>query len=1145
MQKNLILRCFHGENIRKIFLRMKLVTFLIAVSIFSVSAKSYSQPEKLTLKFKEVTLNQVLTEIEKNSDYIFIFNEKTLDVNRTVNINVKDEGIEAILDEIVAGTETSYKIFGRQILIIELGPTKVNLDSENLMDFTEVSIEDEAPQQISVAGKVIDSKGEPIIGVTVQVKGTTIGFQTDINGKYTLSNISKNAILTFSFIGMETQEIPLNGRISLDIVMRESVLTLDEVVVVGYGVQKKITVTGAVVSVTGDALVASPNSAVTNTLAGRVTGLATVQYSGQPGSSDPNIYVRGVGSLTESASRPLMLVDGVERSFAQMDPNEIESISVLKDASATAVYGIRGANGVIIVTTKRGVEGAPRISITSSAGLQMPTTLVEMADSYTYAQKYNEAQLNDNPNAHVKFSPFATEAFRTGKYPLIFPNTNWSKELIKPAALQNQHNINISGGSTFVKYFVSFGYLNQDGLFKTFDSPNSYSFAYNRYNYRANIDLDLTKTTKFSITMGGRSENRQQAGSPPSDGIWSNLYWAVPYSGVLNNGQRILIGNSYIAGTEAHNKDGLNAISWGSGYQRALTNIMNLDIGLTQKLDFITEGLSWRFKFSNNTTAGHTKTRSTTTETYDPFFKCDVDPTAPGDSTVVFRMEGTPGVLGYSESSSKARDWYLETALAYEHNYGNHHLTALLLYNESKRFYPGTNSDIPMGYVGMAARATYDYSSKYLVDFNLGYNGSENFAPGKRFGVFPSGSVGWVMSEESFMKNTIPFINFLKFRVSYGVVGNDNQGSSRFLYLPNSYNINTGIYGYNFGTISDLLQKMALEGKVGNPDVTWEKAGKQNYGMDIRILESRLSINVDVFNELRNNILTTLNTPPGIIAITLPAMNVGKVQNHGYEAELKWRDKIGKLNYYLTTNLSFARNKILFMDEIPPHDPYLAQTGQSVNARFGYVFDRFWTSDDISHLQDFPDHLIIPQPGDAKYEDLNGDNVINGYDQKVVGYPDYPEYNFSVSGGIDYKGFDLSFLWNGVTNVSRLLTDTWRTPFGGTGDRGLLQWTAENAWTPENATTAQAPRMSFNAINNNTRVSGLWLRDASYLRLKNMEIGYSFSVAKLRKLGISTMRVSATGYDLITITKLKMMDPEQGWNYPLIKIFNLGLNVTF
>ncbi len=682
-------------------------------------------------------------------------------------------------------------------------------------------------QERTITGTVTGTNGDPIIGATVQIPGTTIGVLTGIDGKFTLPGVPTTAkSIMVSFVGMDPKEIVLGASNVYNAVLGETLVGLEEVVVVGYGTQKKVSVTGAIVSVGAVDLVKNPTATVSSTLAGRVTGLTSVQYSGRPGGDEPQLFVRGLGSLSTSASQPLLLVDGVERSFSQLDPNEIENIAVLKDASATAVYGIRGANGVIIVTTKRGIEGAPKISFSSSFGAQVPTRLVEMADSYLFATTHNAATLGDNPSAVPVFSDAAIKAFKSGGT-LIYPNTDWVNYLVKPSALQSQYNINISGGTKNIKYFVSLGYLNQDGLFNTFDTDYAYQFGFKRYNYRTNLDLKLTESTKLALTIGGRSELRQEPGSQPSEGIFTVLYWAVPYSGMMYEGKRILLTNYYIPTTEK--KDGLNAVGWGTGYQRGMNNIMSTDIQLTQNLEMLIKGLEFRVKFANDGNNVHNKTRTTSKATYDPYYLCNVGGPA-GDSTIVFRKSGSDGLLGYSESSSKGRNWYMEAALTFNRTFGQHDVTALLLYNQSKSFYPAQYTDIPTGYVGMAARATYSYRSKYMLDVNLGYNGSENFAPENRFGFFPAVSLGWTLTEENFIKGKIPFLDFFKIRGSFGTVGNDKLGSNRFLYLPDSYNANSGSYSFGIDNPTEVLE--AAEGTIGNPIVTWEKSVKQNYGFD-------------------------------------------------------------------------------------------------------------------------------------------------------------------------------------------------------------------------------------------------------------------------------------------------------------------------
>jgi TonB-linked SusC/RagA family outer membrane protein len=1122
---------FYGILLQCVLLQVLWATDVKAQKINSV------REVHINVNFGNANIQDVFAFIESKTDFYFSYNVE--DIRKDVRITKRERNISvaSLLEEISREANLKFKQVNKNI--------NVNLikDTDNRDNVIEIVI-----QTRNVTGRVTSQEdGLGLPGVNVIEKGTSNGTVTNVEGMYSLS-VAEGATLVFSSVGYTRTEIEIGNRSVIDLMMVPDIQQLEELVVVGYGTQKRISVTGAIVSVENDELIKNPSASISHSLAGRVTGLTSVQFSGRPGADDASIYIRGVGSLSEARSRPLVLVDGVERSFSQLDPNEVESISILKDASATAVYGIRGANGVIIVTTKRGSEGAPRIRMTTSFGLQQPTKIVEMANSYNYAIKHNEATLNDNPNAFVKFSPEAVEAFRTGSHPQVYPNSNWASMLIKPFAPQDQQNINISGGSKIVKYFVSMGRLSQDGLFRTFNNPDSYTWGYKRYNYRTNIDVNMTETTRLSLSIGGQNRNVQRPGSMPVEGDFTVLYWAVPYSGLIHEGKRILTDVTYIPGTEATHKDGLTAIGWGTGFQRQLNNTMNVDLGLNQKLDFVARGLSWRFKLANNSNIGHTKTRTTTHPYYTAFFRSTLDPTAPGDSSIVYRMGGSKGLLGYGESSSKARNWYMETALYYDRDFKEHHITGLLLYNQSQRFYPGSPyNDIPTGYVGMAARTTYSFKERYMLDLNLGYNGSENFAPGMRFGFFPAASVAWVLSEEGFMKDKLSFVNLMKFRASYGTVGNDQIGGSRFLYMADSWNNDTGVFGYNFGTISDVLQKMAREGRIGNPNVTWEKAEKQNYGIDLRFFNSRMMLSADRFYEYRDNILTTMQTVPGIISMSLPALNIGKVENKGYELELRWKDKIGKANYYLNTTMSYARNKILFMDEIPPAEPYLSQTGLRVGERFGYVFEGFWTEEEAANHEAYPNHFYIPKAGDVRYKDVNEDGVINAHDQLPIGFPDRPEYIFSLSNGIEYKGFDISMLWTAVTNVSRVLNDTWRTPFSSLQDRGLTQWHVDNAWTPETASTALAPRMTFFGLSNNTRVSALWLRDASYIRLKNIEIGYSFSPNSLKNLGISRLRLSTNGYDLLTFSKMIIIDPEQSgdYNHPLVKIYNLNLNVTF
>ncbi|WP_172594533.1 TonB-dependent receptor [Mariniphaga sediminis] len=1113
---------------------MKLTLLLLCVNTFLAVGNSYSQHTKFTLKGKDVQIEDVLKEIKEKSEFRFFYNHNLVDVKKRVNYDVENATVSELLNQVLNDAGIQYEIVDKTI-ILSPKPTS----HENPV---------EQPQKKTITGKVTDEKGLPLPGVSIVVKGTTVGIITDFDGNYTLEIPEDAEILVFSFVGMLPKEMIVGNQSKIDVIMEENTIGLEEVVAIGYGMQKKVTLTGSISSVNTETLVKSPSASVANTLAGRVTGLATVQYSGMPGADDPRIYVRGIGSLSASNSSPLIMVDGVERSFSQLDPNEIESITVLKDASATAVYGIRGANGVILVTTKRGAAGPPKISVSLSAGFQTPTRLIEYADAYTYATTYNQAQLRDNPDAVLKFSDEAISAFKNHSDPIIYPDMDWPSYIFKPASFQTTENINISGGTENVKYFVSFGYLQQDGMFKTFGLNYDYNFGYERYNYRANLDIDITKTTKISLTAGGRAEIREEPYQPggmgwTTDALFEYMNWATPFTGPgIIDGKYVRSGNTYISGAKY---DALDHF-YNMGTTRMTRNILNLDIALEQNLEFITKGLSFKVKYANNSNYNQTKSRRTSRAYYEPYFEKDLDPTRPESREIIYKKYGSDGILDYSEAYSKARDWYFESSFFYNRGFGDHNLTGLLLYNAKKIFYPGVYTDIPLGYVGIVGRITYDYMTKYMMDLNVGYNGSENFAPGKRFGFFPAVSLGWILTEENFMKN-LSFVDYFKLRASYGIVGNDRQGSNRFLYLPDSYSANSG--GYNFGIDNPGNRITASEGKVGNPYVSWEKAKKKNIGFDLKVIEGKLGVSVDLFDEYRDNILATRQTVPQFVAINLPALNIGEVENKGYELELSWNDKIKNFGYSVNLNMSYSHNKVLFKDEIPKRYNWLQETGQSVGQRFGLIFDGFWTAEDMAHLSDFPDHTIMPSPGDMRYKDLNDDGKIDNYDRAPIGYPEYPAYVFGANIGLSYKNFDLTMLISGATHTSRNLSDLYRTAFGDTKDKALLQYMVDEQWTPEKGNTAGYPRIGLaGSVGNNMQDSDFWMKDASYLRLKNAELGYSFNLPPQNRLGISDLRVFINGYNLLTFDKLDIIDPEASgydMDYLLMKIFNMGVSVKF
>jgi len=944
------------------------------------------------------------------------------------------------------------------------------------------------------------------------------------------------------------QDVKIKGQQLLKITLSENTTNLSEIQVIGYGQKKKVTMTGAVVSIGTAELLKSPAPNVGNILAGNLSGVTSIQYSGQPGADNPEIYVRGIGSLSTTNSTPLILVDGVERSFFNLDPNEIESVSILKDASATAVFGVRGANGVILVTTRRGEEGKAKVNFTSSYGIQEPTRMVDQANANEWVTYYDESLTNDGKNP--LFTDVAKEAYRTGSNPILYPDVNWMEMLFKKSAPQSSNSINIKGGTDRVQYFINLSSLNQDGLFKNYDERYNGNYFFKRYNYRTNLDINLSTTTLMKINLGGRIEIRNQPRVDDQTQLFRYIYWSTPILGAGIVDGKWITNNSFynpVAGN-----DGLSSY-YGKGFDNTTRNDLNIDVDLKQKLDFVTKGLSFRIKGAYNSIYNHAKQRSTSIDNYTPWLKKDItwlsNIPASELNDVVFVKNGDEGVLGYSESFSKSRNWYTEASFDYARDFGVHHFTGLLLYNQSRSYYPASYIEIPTGYVGLVGRVTYDYKTRYLLDLNMGYNGSENFPndPKLRFGLFPSISGGWILSEEDFMQQQ-KMVDFLKLRASYGVVGNDRAiGNYRFLYLPDSYV--AGSTGYNFGVNVTANLPGIAEGKIGNPIITWETSYKQNYGLDVTLLKNRLTMNLDVFFEHRIGILATSTSDPGYNAMSLPVLNLGKVDNKGSEVTLKWRDKIENFNYFVNLNLSYTKNRIVYQDEVLSPYQYQWRTGKPVGQNFGKEWIGFYSVG----MTDNGKPVVVPtniQPGDNVYRDLNDDGKIDLLDDTAIGYPNYPTLNGGLSLGINYKGFSFSMLWAGATMTSRLLQETFREPLGSSNNRSLMQTQFDNRWTPETAATATFPRASFDSKGYNYGYdSDLWLKDASYIRLKTIEISQTLNFPFFKKMGISQFQIFGSAYNLLTFDYLKFADPETQTSsrptYPAMRILNTGLKISF
>lgn len=1130
-----------------------LILFLILLLAFvPVSANA----QVLTVKAESESLKNVIKKIEASSEYIFMYNARSIDVSRVVTINEVNQPIEKILDKLFAGTDVIYKIEGRQVLLYlrtkqaEVKPLET--DGRTL-----------------IRGKVVDRGGQSVIGASVVEKGTNNGVIADIDGNYTIEVRGSSSVLEYSAIGYVSKEETVAARNIIDVVLLEDLIQLEEVVVIGYGTQTKASITGALSVVDPKSLTQAPVSSVTNVLAGNVPGVSSVQVSGQPGKDAASIYIRGTGSLSSSLSTPLVLVDGVERDFSQIDPNEVENMSVLKDAASTAVFGVRGANGVILITTKRGKEGRMSINASTNTGIQQPIALVEQVGSYEFAKFWNTKMSNDGITDKSRyFSREAIEAYRIGADPIMYPNVNWTDMMCNKVFLQSKNNINISGGGKNINYFVSLGYLFQNGALKQLkEVPYNNNYSYNRYNYRANLDVALTPVTKFKLNLGGYLGKVQEPCSVVETlgNAWVfATVWAVPMAGPgFVDGIRTLVPKGFIP-SDVELRDAYQCF-YGFGYRQNYNVTLNVDMELEQSLDMITKGLSLSLKGSYDNVFSLQKQRHSWGAEYQvAYYKSYLeDKTKPMtdpdyDKTIMYVQEGSNYPLTYSETYGRKRNWYIEAKLNYSRAFGKqnqHKVSAMFLYNQSRNYYPATYTYIPRSYIGYVGRATYSYADRYYVDVNLGYNGSENFAPGKtRYGLFPSASLGWVITGEKFMKN-VRFLDFLKLRASYGKVGNDIS-SSRFLYMPEAWSSSGS---YNFGVDNPISQETYSHSTPGNRGVTWETASKQNYGLDATLFRDRLKLSFDYFYEHRTGILITPNSIPSVIAMTLPEMNLGEVDNSGYEVSVGWQDKYDNgFSYNINANVSFARNKIVYMDEVKSSFDYQNQTGGPTGRYLLYQYEGLYQYSDFVENEEgklvlkpeLPQPMVAVYPGDAKYADISGDGKINGDDKMRCGYSVRPEYMFGLNFGVRYKGLSLSTQWAGATHVSRLMAaGTYRIPFTNAGGRGLLKYFYDECWSPENQ-SGTLPRAAETSEAWNSEDSTLWLKDASYFRLKTLSLSYSFSGMKsLKSVGIKSLDLSFTGYNLLTFTGLTFMDPEamptDRGDYPLVKIYSIGLNITF
>ena len=1040
--------------------------------------------------------------------------------------------------------------------------------------------------KITVSGTVLDkTTNDPLIGVSVVVKGVAnAGTITDMDGKFTLKLPYAEAPLVFSYLGYQPQEIVPGAKKELTVLLQEDTKALQEVVVVGYTKQRKETMIGSVATITTKDLTQSPTANINNALAGRLPGLIVNQYAGgEPGVDQSELFIRGKATYGNQSA--IVIVDGIERDMSYLAPDEIETFTILKDASATAAYGIRGANGVIVITTKRGKAAEKAtVNLKASIGINQPIGFPEYLGSADYATLYNEARLNDAKmtGADISslnlFSQQAIDNFRRAKGDNsdgLGYDWDYYDFAFKPG-LQEDVSLSIRGGTDKVRYYVLANYFSQGGNYKysnagEYDSQTKFT----RYNFRSNIDININRYLSTRLDLGARITDRNAPGTTAGR-LMTICATQPPYLPILVEENAHPQNEEYIQqnprgmlyGDNIYRYNLLGELSR-TGYLNEKNTYLNGSFAMNLDMEFLTKGLKAEVMFSYDASEGRWINRKLDTykdgyreypkyATFMPIEGSDAY-MAGGHYTGAYKtgnkydIDQTIG-NGFSHNASDGRT-YIQARLDYNRLFSNRHeVTAMLLANRGNRT---VNNELAYHSQGITGRFAYYYNQKYLMEFNFGYNGSENFTPGKRYGFFPAGSIGWVVSEEEFMKKA-SWIDFLKVRASYGLVGSDNV-SSRFPYLA-FYGSGSGYdFGNNFGTNVGGTS----EGNLANANLTWEKARKLNVGIDFTTLNQRLALTIDAFYEYRFDIITDMNSDgimgyPDIVGKDAALQNLGEVSNRGVDIELSWNDKIGKdFRYYIRPNLTFSRNRLEYKAEVARKNSWRKETGKRLYENFVYVFDHFVAdqeeADRLNKIGYQPWGQLIP--GDVVYKDLDRDGVIDDEDRTAMGNPRSPELMFGIPFGFQYKNFDFSVLLQGATKSSILLNGAavFDFPQFEQDKIGRVKKMHLDRWTPETAATAKYPALHYGTHDNNKNGnSSLFLYDASYLRLKNVEIGYNVSPKLLRKFHVQQARIYVQGLNLLTFDKLGDVDidPETksgdgaSW-YPIQKVFNFGIDITF
>lgn len=1002
-----------------------------------------------------------------------------------------------------------------------------------------------AQKKLIVTGVVTDENKEPLVGVNVTVKDQAgLGAITDINGHYSI-NVEEYSKLVFSYIGFDKVEILIKEQKTVNVTMKEAnAREIDEVVITGTGAQKKLTVTGAVTTVNVDDLKSNPTANLSNALAGNVAGVLAMQTSGQPGKNVSEFWIRGISTFGANSSA-LVLVDGFERNLDEINIEDIESFTVLKDASTTAIYGPRGANGVVLITTKHGKAGKININAKVETSYNTRTITPEFADGYSYATMMNEARITRNQEPIYQQDEL--ELLRLGLDPDLYPNVDWKDVLLKDGAMTYRASVNMNGGGATARYFVSLSYVNEEGMYKTDEAiRNDYNTnpSSQRWNYRLNTDIDITKSTLLKVGVSGSLKKRNAPGM--GSNVWTSLMYQNPISIPL------MYSNGYVPAFGPED-DRTNpwVLATQTGYYEIWENKIQTNIALEQKLDFITKGLRFegRFGFDTNNTSDISRRKMPETWRAERFRN--------SDGEIVYTRQREEQKMTQSSSSSGDRREFFEAILHYNRGFKAHHIGGTLKYSQDTyRTTVNIGEDIKNGiakrHMGLAGRTSYNWNYRYFADFNFGYNGSENFADGHRFGFFPAFSVAWNIAEEPIIKKNLKWMNMFKLRYSYGKVGND-QMNDRFPYL---YTIGDGS-GWNWGdyTYSRVFNGLTYTALASN-NVTWEIATKHDLGVDFSLFNDKFTATVDYFHEQRDGIYMERKYLPSMVGVTSnPKANVGSVRSKGFDGNFAYKQKIGDVNVTLRGNITYSKNEILEKDEENAVYAYQMESGYRVNQARGLIaLGLFEDYDDIrnSPRQDFG----TVQPGDIKYKDVNGDGVVNDGDKVAIGATTKPNMIYGLGLSARWKGLDVNVHFQGAGKSSFFINGSTVYAFKDNQWGNVLKNLVADRWISSDISgnpatenpNASYPRLSFGGNNNNFRASTFWLRDGAYLRLKTLEVGYTLPKSIVNKIKFNNIRIFFIGTNLLTFAKFKEWDPElgssTGTEYPLSKVLTLGLTVN-